>query len=264
MSFPVDSAHSTSSAEPPARQIALDVLSGCLACGTLSVGCRPVPVKWSETDGMDERELMLFSTEQASRLTGLSKRRLTYWAATEFYAAEHDIEERRAFGRIYSFLDLVALRTISTLVNDHRVHLSELRRVAEALSDRRGDWAGWKFYVRGRRVFFQRPGSEEIHGTRQPGQIEMLIEMDEVIRRTRHGIDLARKRQETDIARIVRRRWVAQRRWVLAGTRIPTSAIWDFHKAGYNADAIIREYPRLTIPDVEAAIEFELNQRPAV
>ncbi|MGH7919891.1 MAG: DUF433 domain-containing protein [Candidatus Dormibacteraceae bacterium] len=209
-----------------------------------------------------ELGLMMFSTDQASRLTGLSKRRLGYWATTDFYTAEHGADAHRvAFGRVYSFLDLVALRTIALLVNKHRVHLSELRRVANALSDRRGNWAGWTFYVRARRVYWQATGTPDIFGTRYLGQIEMPIEMDKVIRDARNDIDEVRKRGESDIAHIVRNRWVAQRRWVMAGTRVPTSAIWDFHAAGYDAAAIVREYPRLRPKDVEAAIVFEEKQR---
>ena len=49
--------------------------------------------------------------------------------------------------------------------------------------------------------------------------------------------------------------------WVVAGTRIPTDAIWNFHRAGYDATAIIKEYPRLKAEDVRAAIEFEDKQR---
>jgi uncharacterized protein (DUF433 family) len=51
--------------------------------------------------------------------------------------------------------------------------------------------------------------------------------------------------------------------WVVAGTRIPTEAIWNFHAAGYDAEAIIREYPRLTPDDVRAAIDFESRRHKA-
>jgi uncharacterized protein (DUF433 family) len=47
---------------------------------------------------------------------------------------------------------------------------------------------------------------------------------------------------------------------VLAGTRIPTQAIWNFYRAGYKMLAILKEYPRLTAKDVQAAIEFEANR----
>jgi uncharacterized protein (DUF433 family) len=49
---------------------------------------------------------------------------------------------------------------------------------------------------------------------------------------------------------------------VVAGTRVPTEAIWNFHEAGYDTDAIIREYPQITAADVRAAIMYEESRRP--
>ena len=70
-----------------------------------------------------------------------------------------------------------------------------------------------------------------------------------------------RKRRKEDIGKIKRHRYVAHNADVLAGTRIPTAAVWDFHVAGYSADAIIEQYPTLTAADVEAAIEHETRRR---
>jgi uncharacterized protein (DUF433 family) len=44
---------------------------------------------------------------------------------------------------------------------------------------------------------------------------------------------------------------------VIKGTRVPTSAIWSFHVAGYDTEAIIAEYPTLEPADVEAAVAHE-------
>jgi uncharacterized protein (DUF433 family) len=48
---------------------------------------------------------------------------------------------------------------------------------------------------------------------------------------------------------------------VLAGTRVPTAAVWNLHRAGYAVGAILREYPRLKPADVEVAIAFEGKSR---
>jgi uncharacterized protein (DUF433 family) len=71
----------------------------------------------------------------------------------------------------------------------------------------------------------------------------------------RRAAEKLRERGEQQIGSVVRNPYVVHNARVLAGTRIPTQAIWNFHEAGYSADAIIREYPRLTPPDVRAAIE---------
>jgi uncharacterized protein (DUF433 family) len=208
---------------------------------------------------------MLFSVDQVSRLTGLKKGRLAYWHDTDFYTAEHADDPHRPFGRVYSFLDLVALRTLSILVNEHHVYLGELRKVAKELSDRRGDWAGFKFFVGGRKVFWiPRDSSEEhIRSAHPPGQVEMRVAMDEITRDVRHAVAAAKERSPEEIGKIVRHRNVAQNAPVLAGTRIPTKAVWLFVAEGYDAPAIQRQYPRLTPQDIEAAVDYEQHRRTA-
>ena len=43
----------------------------------------------------------------------------------------------------------------------------------------------------------------------------------------------------------------------IAGTSVPTSSIWNFHRWGKSAEDIVVEYPALTVEQVRAAIEFE-------
>jgi uncharacterized protein (DUF433 family) len=210
-------------------------------------------------------ELMLFSVDQVSRLTGLKKGRLAYWHNTDFFTAEHGEESHRPFGRVYSFLDLVALRTIAELVNKHNVYLGELRKVAAHLSDRRGDWSGCRFLVGGRKVFWVPRGvsEEEIHGVHPPAQIEMQVAMDEITEDVKEAVAAAKRRSSDEIGKIVRHRNVAQNAHVLAGTRIPTLAVWSFHAEGYDAAAIQQQYPRLTPLDIDNAIEFERHRQTA-
>ncbi len=204
-------------------------------------------------------QAMLFSVDQVSRLTGLKKGRLAYWHNTDFYTAEHSDDPHRPYGRVYSFLDLVALRTLAVLVNEHRVYLGELRKVAKLLSDRRGDWAGCRFLVGGRKVFWIPRGASEddIRSAHPPGQREMHLAMDEITRDVRNAVAAAKERTPDEIGEIVRHRNVAENAPILAGTRIPTKAVWLFHSEGYDADEIQRQYPRLTPRDIEAAIEYE-------
>jgi uncharacterized protein (DUF433 family) len=79
----------------------------------------------------------------------------------------------------------------------------------------------------------------------------------------RSAADRLRERQRDQIGRIVRNRYVVHNAWVVAGTRIPTTGIWNYHVAGYSATDIIREYPRLTKADVRAAIAFEKRRQAA-
>ena len=72
-----------------------------------------------------------------------------------------------------------------------------------------------------------------------------------------------RERQLDQIGQVVRNRNVVHNAWTLAGTRVKTEAIWNFHQAGYTSAAIIKEYPRLKKKDVKAAIEFEADRAKA-
>jgi uncharacterized protein (DUF433 family) len=209
-------------------------------------------------------ELMLFSVDQVSRLAGVKKGRLAYWHKTDFYGAEHTDDDARRFGKVYSFLDLVALRTIAMMVNNHNIYLGELRKVAERLSDRKGDWAGCKFLVGGRKVFWVPRGAaeDEIQGVHPPNQIEMEVAMDEVIGDVRSAIAKARERSPDEVGQIVQHRNVASNAHVLAGTRIPTAAVWRFHVEGYDTGEIQKQYPRLAPEDIQAAIAFERRRHP--
>ena len=79
-------------------------------------------------------ELMAFSADQVSRLTGLSTWQLRHWATTDFFLPEYRDETRRYFERVYSFRDVVGLRALAKLRKEHRVSLQELRRA--------GTWLG--------------------------------------------------------------------------------------------------------------------------
>lgn len=90
-----------------------------------------------------------------------------------------------------------------------------------------------------------------------PDQIAMPIAMEQIAHDVRIAAEELRTRGSEQIGHIERHRHVVHNAPVLAGTRIPTAAVWDFYLAGYDTDAIIREYPRLTAVDVREAIAYE-------
>jgi uncharacterized protein (DUF433 family) len=157
---------------------------------------------------------------------------------------------------------VVGLRTIALLRNTHRVPLQELRLVASWLSEHPADACSTlTFYVVGRRVYFDDPATGARLAARRRGQTVLPIEMQRVVQETR--LDAARLRERTadQIGKIERHRYVVHNAPVIAGTRIPTAAVWNLHAAGFDAEAIIREYPRLTPDDVQAALAFETQRR---
>lgn len=210
-------------------------------------------------------ELLAFTADHVCRLTGLSARQLRYWDATEFFSpALVDGHRRRAFGRIYSFRDVVGLRTIAILRNQHRVPLQELRRVGAWLHQHHdAPWSSLRFALLGRRVVFIEPESGIAVEPRGKGQTVLSIALEVIANEMRGAAEQLRERSADQVGQLARNRYVVHNAWVVAGTRIPTSAIWNFHQAGYDANAIIKEYPRLAPEDVRKAIDFEASRKAA-
>jgi DNA-binding transcriptional MerR regulator len=208
-------------------------------------------------------ELLAFSADHACVLTRLSKRQLGYWDKTGFFSPQYADENRqRPYSRIYSFRDVVGLRTIALLRNEHNVPLQELRRVGSWLKKQhRTPWASLKFYVSGKRVYFDDPRTGSRRGARPLEQTVLPIEMQEVAQEVSKAAGLLQQRQPDDVGKIIRHRYLVHNAPVLAGTRVPTSAVWNLHEAGYSRTQIIREFPRLKTGDVTAAIGYEKKFR---
>ena len=208
-------------------------------------------------------EVVAFTAEQVCRLTGLSERQLRYWDKTEFFTPQYaDEDRRRPFSRVYSFQDLVGLRTIALLRNKYRVPTRELRDLGAWLAARQASpWSSLTFYVSGRHVFFDDPVAGERLAGRPPGQRVFPLEMEKIAREAREAANKLRDRSSEEIGKVVQHRYILQNSPIIAGTRIPTSAIWNFYEEGYDTEAIIREYPRLTPDDVHAALVYEQKRQ---
>jgi uncharacterized protein (DUF433 family) len=73
------------------------------------------------------------------------------------------------------------------------------------------------------------------------------------------GLRLIPVRPADKIGKIDKNRYVSYNRPVIAGTRLPTSAIKSFNDAGYTVEEIIEEYPDLTHEDIKATLDYEAN-----
>lgn len=154
------------------------------------------------------------------------------------------------------------LRTIAIL--RERVPLQELRRVGEwlrAYSD--APWSSLRLGVSGRQVTFTDPSTGVDREARTGEQAVFSVALERVAAEMGRAADKLRTRRRAQVGQIERHRHVVHNKAVLAGTRIPTVAIWNFHRAGYDAGAIIKEFPRLKPADVRAAIAFEEERRAA-
>lgn len=198
-----------------------------------------------------------FSADQVCDLTGLSKRQLAYWDRTDFFSPELVYQRRR----VYSFRNLVALRTIALL--RRRVPLQELRKVGRWLSDHyEAPWSSLRFFVAGRAVVFREPetGLEMEPRTRQR---VLPVDLEAIADHLSRDVARIAKRRRRQIGRISQARGVVRNAYVIAGTRIPAAAVWNLHQAGFDVRRIRAEYPTLTDRDVRAAVSFERQRRRA-
>lgn len=208
-------------------------------------------------------DVMAFTAEHVRKLTGLSARQIRYWDDTGFFSPTLiGGEGRRAFGRIYSFRDVVGLRVIATLRD--RLPLQELRRVGEWLrAKHETPWSSLRFALAGRKVaYFDTKAGEYIEAAGS-GQEILDVALEPIAHDMQRAAERLRDRQDSEIGHVVRNRYVVHNAWVVAGTRIPVQAICNLHAAGYTVEGIIREYPRLTPGDVSAALQHESKRKKA-
>jgi uncharacterized protein (DUF433 family) len=205
-----------------------------------------------------------FSEDHVELLTGLTAAQLRYWDKTGFFAPAYADEDRRSpFSRIYSFRDVVGLRTLGLLRRQHNVSLQHLRQVAETLSHLEDDlWTKTTLYVLNRRVIVHEPGSGRLHDA-VSGQYVLGIPLKKVVADTKRDAARLLRRPETRIGKVEQSRRVLRNAPVIAGTRIPTAAIKRYKEAGFTVEQILAEYPDLTRQDIEAALKFEENNAAA-
>jgi uncharacterized protein (DUF433 family) len=205
--------------------------------------------------------LRAFSTQYAAEVTGLSTQLLGRWARSGFFVPKWPGDDRRPYTRVYSLVDVFALRTIA-LLREKKVPFSEIEQVRdciiEAASQERGNQ---RFYVVGRKVFCSKDDAQAaaraLGAKAAPEIIELAAIRDEV----RRNAEQLRVRKPEEIGKVIRTRGTLSGAWRIAGTRIYTALIADLVEEGYSPEEIIAELPRLTPADIEAAVAFERERR---
>jgi uncharacterized protein (DUF433 family) len=199
--------------------------------------------------------VLALSADNIIKLTGLTMRQLAYWDKTGFFKPEFASTNRRSpHSRVYSFQDAVGLRTISILLNAHRVSVPHLREVAEKLSAYTSrPWSDLKLRVWKRKVQFDEP---ETGATRDvvDGQYFMLPIID-VIEDLENKIGALKTRDLSQAGQFEKRKHISHNQLVIAGTRIPVQSILEYVEDGYSTAEILKQFPLLTKADVEAVVK---------
>lgn len=193
-----------------------------------------------------------FSLEQVGRLTGLSESQLAGWDREGFFAPALAYEKRRSpYSRIYSFEDVVGLRTLSLLRD--RVSMQHLKKAATKLKEHSGKpWSELTLYTLNREVHFKRPDTGRIESA-VSGQYGATIPLESVAEEMRQKANALRNRDAAKVGTIERHKFVMGNVPVFGGTRISVDAVRSLLAAGYTVKQVIGEYPDLKPADVKAA-----------
>ena len=207
-----------------------------------------------------ENIVAAFAEEQVVRLTGLTASQLRYWDKIGFFRPTHLAESvRTPYSRIYSFKDVVGLRTLAVLMGRHGVSLHHLKQVAKELSQySKSPWSEIKLKIWNRKVQFDEPETGKTRGV-VDGQY-VLLEIVDVMEDVRREAEAMRQRAADQVGKITQHRYVNHNKAVVAGTRISVGAIQRLAEDGFSVDQIVEEYPRLTKADVQAALKHQTAQ----
>jgi uncharacterized protein (DUF433 family) len=206
--------------------------------------------------------LIAFTADTVAPLTGLSVRQLHRWDRTGFFVPSFaDPNRRRPHSRVYSFADVVGLRTIARL-RQQGVSFPDLKKVRTFFAlDTNEDWANRRFYVVGNHVFFTH--DEAVLAAKPLGQRvdRNILDLGPILGEVKEAIRQLPSRSPDQIGEITTDRFIMGGAPILAGTRIPTATVAWFARNGYGVDDIIREFPRLLPDDIQAALDWEHAQR---
>lgn len=206
-----------------------------------------------------EASVIALTEAHVAGVTGLSIGQLRAWDRRGLFVPQLASQNRRIpFGRVYSFKDVVALRAIAILKRDYKISTQKLVKVAKQLEAMGFDhWTDVKLYVLKKEVSFQLPNSDIVEGmdTGQRGMLPII----EVIEDVESKVEQLKVRRLDQHGKIEKGKHIAHNAAVVSGTRIPTSTIRRFLDAGYTPLQVIKEYPSLTLKDINAAIAYEKN-----
>ncbi|MES3001887.1 MAG: DUF433 domain-containing protein [Pseudomonadota bacterium] len=197
-----------------------------------------------------------FSEDHAARLTGVSVGQLRYWDRDDFFSPSFVGDP--TIGRVYSFRDIVSLKVLNVLRNQHGVSLQHLRRVGERLADLAEDkWTATKLWVSNKKVVWVEPSTEKLQEVVSGQYVVRTVELATVAQDMKRDIESLNVRSATQLGQVEKSRFVNHNDPVIAGTRVRVRAVKRFAQAGYTVRQILQEFPDLRQEDVHAAMEYE-------
>ncbi|MBA2468964.1 MAG: DUF433 domain-containing protein [Chloroflexia bacterium] len=207
--------------------------------------------------------IVALDSNRVSKLTGIPKNTLAHWEKRGVFKASYiDPHPKVPFRRIYSFRDVVSLRALALIRREAHVSFKEILGASEYLSKHyESPWSQLRFGLMSGKLVFWDP--DRRRWSHSSGQDVLEFNVAGIPDEIRRSIPEVLQRDNASHGVITKNRYVQHNKPIIAGTRIPTSSIWAFHEAGYSPSQILREYPHLTVEDVDAALNYERAERHA-
>jgi DNA-binding transcriptional MerR regulator len=200
------------------------------------------------------RETLAVPNKRAADLARITMRQLRYWDHVGLVVPSIRRQlSPRTIVRLYSFQDLLELLVAAELRHQPGISQRQLQQVIAHLHERDCDapLREVRFATHDGDIYFQNPDGTW-SGNPLPGWLiyRQAIALDLIGDR----IDMVKDRNPAAAGKILRRRGAQGS--IFAGTSIPVGTVQRYLQAGYDTEAIIREYPALTPADVAAAREY--------
>jgi uncharacterized protein (DUF433 family) len=199
-----------------------------------------------------------FSVEQTADLTDLGAGLLRRWDNDDiFHPAQSDPNRKRPMSRLYSFRDVVTLRTLAQ-AREFGVSGRELRKVARFVEEHpETSWDDTQIYILGHKVFFSYTDVQrERHllASKPLGQQAMpkilTIDIGKVQSDAEQRLQQLIERTSDQIGKTEQNRFVVGGAEVFAGTRIPVETVAELLRDGWSSDDVLANFPRLTKADL--------------
>jgi uncharacterized protein (DUF433 family) len=201
----------------------------------------------------------IFGVDAVAGLTRLSKPLLRRWARDGFYVPERGLQVGEP---LFSFRDVVSLRVLAILRQEHGISRQELRRVGKRLREEHDyPWAALRLGVSGKEVVFMEPATGRVVSTKPHGNyvFDEILEIKAVEANMRSQASRLMHRQRAQLGKTEKKRAILGGRAVFAGTRIAVAPIADALRRGAPQKWVLENFPTLRRADVELAAAIARN-----
>ncbi len=205
--------------------------------------------------------ILAFNLEQAARVAGLAPQQIRRWPLAGIIVPSiRSGPAGSPYRFLYSFEDLVGLRTLGCLLATRMFSLPQLKLAAHYMRQfYRQPWAQASFLIEGNQLFIKHPNGENVISLLKPGQARMPLAFswEHIRQEVEEGTRSLQICTSEQIGTLERHRNILHNKWRIAGTRIPTSIVWECVQSGMSEAEILAPYPTLRIEDISAAMAHE-------